>query len=71
MSWYDTAILSKYPSRFYKKSFANSEMERHVLTAVIEFSQPNVERTFKVAINCVHLEISPSPRLRIEQLQEI
>lgn len=71
MHWYDTVILSKYPCRFYKKSFTNSEMERNVLTAVMSFRQPNVESTFTVAINCVHLESSPSPMYRIEQLQEI
>ena len=35
MHWYDTVILSKFPCRFYKKPFANSEMERNALIAVI------------------------------------
>ena len=35
MHWYDTVILSKFPCKFYKKPFANSEMERNALTAVI------------------------------------
>lgn len=54
MHWYDTVILSKYPCRFYKKVFEKSSMGRCVLTAVLEFAASE-GRTFKLAINCVHL----------------
>lgn len=71
MHWYDTLILSKYPCRFYKKDYEMTGMGRSNLMAVVEFSLPNTQNTFKLAINCTHLESLNSQTQRITQLQEI
>jgi hypothetical protein len=56
MHWYDTLILSKYPCRFYKKEYEVSGMGRCDLIAVVEFAQLGTSKTFKLAVNCTHLE---------------
>lgn len=71
IDWYDTLILSRYPCLFYKKPLQGSQMERSVFLAVVAFAQKNSEETFKIGINCVHLESSESAGPRMQQLDEI
>jgi endonuclease/exonuclease/phosphatase family metal-dependent hydrolase len=46
-------------------------MGRGNLMAVVEFALPDTESTFKLAVNCTHLESLNNPTHRISQLQEI
>jgi endonuclease/exonuclease/phosphatase family metal-dependent hydrolase len=71
IDWYGTLILSRYPCRFYKKPFDCSQMERSLLMAVVEFAQKDSEKTFKIGVNCVHLESSESSGPRMQQIEEI
>jgi len=56
MHWYDVVILSKYPCKFYKIPFKTSTMGRSVMTCVLELFDENKKESFKLGINCVHLE---------------
>lgn len=71
MHWYDTLILSKYPCRFYKKQFQTSGMGRCNLTAVLQFADKSNSGTFKLGVNCVHLESLNNAAERMRQLSQI
>lgn len=68
MHWYDTVILSKYPCRFYKKLFEQSQMGRCLLTAVITLQG---ETNQYLGVHCVHLESLNNIPERMRQLKDV